>query len=229
MPEPAEIFAAELQKIEADLLKKLPSILSGIDKLSDAEIRQLARELDFYSAIVDSPQYSKALKGLITAYKETTDGVIAEAVKRGVVVDAAIIEDLNVLMELDLKTVLGRARTYADELQSEMFRHIVSGDSPADIVSAVAANTSLAPYQANVAVGDALSRFDRASHFKIFEDVKDVRYTYVGPLDDRTRDECRQTIENEPEGGYTPEGLLGAPVDPVDGGGFNCRHHWRVV
>ena len=57
--------------------------------------------------------------------------------------------------------------------------------------------TKLADYQLNVAVDTAIKTFDDSARYQVFKG-QDVRWTYFGPNDSRTRDECKQTILNEP-------------------------------
>ena len=52
---------------------------------------------------------------------------------------------------------------------------------------------------------------------------KTTKYVYIGPVDDRTRDEC---LDMASAGALTLEQIISqfgeAPL--IDGGGFNCRH-----
>jgi hypothetical protein len=70
-------------------------------------------------------------------------------------------------------------------------------------------------------------QFDDIARHKVFEG-EDIRWTYVGPIDDRTRDICMDTVSNEPDKGYTEAEVLASNTPFGDRGGFNCRHSWMV-
>ena len=55
-----------------------------------------------------------------------------------------------------------------------------------------------------------------------------TKYVYIGPVDEKTRDECLQMAS---AGRLTLEQIksqFGEAV-LVDGGGFNCRHKWEIA
>lgn len=79
----------------------------------------------------------------------------------------------------------------------------------------------------NVAVDTAIKTFDDTARYQVFKG-QDVRWTYFGVLDDRTRDICRETIENEPAEGYTEEEVNNSKTPFGFRGGFNCRHSWTL-
>ena len=55
-----------------------------------------------------------------------------------------------------------------------------------------------------------------------------TKYIYIGPLDDRTRDEC---LEYANAGELTEAQIEsnGWSASLSDGGGFNCRHKWEIA
>ena len=57
---------------------------------------------------------------------------------------------------------------------------------------------------------------------------KNTKYVYIGPVDDRTRDECLEQIA---EGEMTHSEIISKFGEAVleDGGGFNCRHKWEIA
>ena len=79
----------------------------------------------------------------------------------------------------------------------------------------------------NVAVNDGFRQFDNLARHKVFEG-EDVRWTYVGPLDDVTRDECATTLGDEPDKGYTEAEVMASLTPFGVRGGFNCRHDWMI-
>ena len=110
--------------------------------------------------------------------------------------------------------------------QDRIFQNLYNGRSASDIVTLLS-NTKLTDYQLNVAVDTSIKTFDDSARYKVFEG-QDVRWTYFGVLDDRTRDICRETILNEPPEGYTEEQVLNSKTPFGLRGGFNCRHSWTL-
>ena len=83
-------------------------------------------------------------------------------------------------------------------------------------------------YQLEAALNTAMSSYSRIVTKIMMESLPpNQKYIYVGPIDDRTRDECIRywsagaktlaEIQNEGWG----ESL-------VVGGGVNCRHQWTI-
>jgi len=63
---------------------------------------------------------------------------------------------------------------------------------------------------------------------KDFYDKVDVQlFQYMGPRDDRTRDECRATL-NDPRNltGWTRAEIEASQTPFIERGGWNCRHEW---
>jgi hypothetical protein len=88
----------------------------------------------------------------------------------------------------------------------------------------------LADYQVNALVNTSMRTVSRATFAAGTQDLPDeAKYVYVGPLDDRTRDVCRNALQGQPDDGYTKAEIRGLDVDLINGGGWNCRHDWRVV
>ena len=122
-----------------------------------------------------------------------------------------------------IQTVSVRIRK---KLKNNLFRGIYGNSSIAEITNSIR-NTGLATHQLNVIAYDGIKIFDDMSRYKVFEG-SDVRWTYVGPQDSQTRDECRATKDNEPSKGYTEEEVNSSDTPFGVRGGFNCRHSWEV-
>ena len=113
-------------------------------------------------------------------------------------------------------------------MKKSMFTSIYSGANIRSVVASIA-ETELATYQMNVAVNTGLRQFSDLSRYSVFRG-QDVKWTYVGPQDDRTRDDCKSTHNNEPATGYTEEQVNNDTNTPFGvRGGFNCRHSWMVL
>jgi len=225
--DPVDRFMNQIVNIEKGLLDDLKEIAKGLDKLTDAELVNVARELDFFQELLDRG-YTNAVNGLMDAYEGKIEEIAKEAAKRGIVtVKGPTIDQIQILQNLEAESLLGKASQYANELKDGLFKGIVAGERPSDIVGRLVETVKLETHQLNVSVHDGFRQFDDLSRHKVFEG-EDVRWTYVGPLDATTRDICRETIANEPSKGYTEAEVNSSSTPFGVRGSFNCRHSWMV-
>ena len=71
----------------------------------------------------------------------------------------------------------------------------------------------------------AMTNYQQQVIFAMAEDLpEDQRYTYSGPLDNKTRPLCREIIAAQPLTRQQIESIF--PGSFVDRGGYNCRHLW---
>ncbi len=228
MPDPVETFASQIGKLETALFADLNKIAQRLDSLSDTELITVIRELNFFQELLDRG-YEEAVNGLMDAYEGQLSSIVKEARDRGIrTIKGATVEQLELLQELDTRALLGNANAFANNLTEGLFSGIVAGESPSAIVSRLAGTVNLETHQLNVAVHDGFRKFDDIARHKVFEG-EDVRWTYVGPMDEVTRDECLNTILNEPAKGYTEAEVSSSNTPFGDRGGFNCRHSWMVI
>lgn len=226
MPNPVERFSSQIGKVEASLYADLGKIASQLNQLSDTELINIIREVNFFQDLLDRG-YADAVNGLIDSYGDNLSKIVKEARKRGIRdIGGATVSQLELLQELDTRTLLGNASSFSERLTNELFSGIVSGEGISSIVNRLS-ETKLLPHQLNVAVYDSFKQFDDLARYKVFEGA-DVTWTYIGPIDDRTREVCRKTIENEPKSGYTEEKAASSDTPFGVRGGFNCRHSWMV-
>ena len=217
----------QIKNVEQRLLDDLRRVAQELDKFSATELIQIARELDFFQELLDKG-YSNAVNGLMVAYEKDLIRINEEAVARGVKqVAGASVAQLQLLQDLEVESLLGKASAYANDLKDGLFKGIISGERPSAIVNRLAETINLETRQLNVAVADGIRQFDDLARQKVFENI-DVYWTYVGPQDERTRDICRETKQNEPTRGYTKEQVQSSKTPFGIRGQFNCRHSWEV-
>jgi len=225
--DPVNRFMTQIKNVEQRLLDDLRRVAQELDKFSDTELIQIARELDFFQELLDKG-YSNAVNGLMVAYEKDLIRINEEAVARGVKqVAGASVAQLQLLQDLEVESLLGKASAYANDLKDGLFKGIISGERPSAIVNRLAETINLETRQLNVAVADGIRQFDDLARQKVFENI-DVYWTYVGPQDERTRDICRETKQNEPTRGYTKEQVQSSKTPFGIRGQFNCRHSWEV-
>lgn len=94
----------------------------------------------------------------------------------------------------------------------------------------LAATRELSEAQANVLTNTSLRTFSRSVFAKGTEILpEDTGYWYDGPRDNKNRPECRWVLEKQTDKGLTRAEIAASPVDMVSGGGWGCRHRFRVV
>ena len=216
-----EDFIEEITLLERSFEKDLDRLIIQLRSMSDSELIIATRELNFFQELIDQG-YGKALDNFDSNYTELLNASLTEARRRGVpALAGASVEGLETLRDLEYTRLLGRARTYADELKNNLFRGIYGNSSIAEITNSIR-NTGLATHQLNVIAYDGIKIFDDMSRYKVFEG-SDVRWTYVGPQDSQTRDECRATKDNEPSKGYTEEEVNSSDTPFGVRGGFKAK------
>lgn len=217
----------QIQNVEKRLLNDLQVIAQRMDTLTDTELVAIAKELDFFQELLDSG-YTNAVNGLMEAYEDQIADIATEAARRGITtVQGATIEQLQLLQDLEAENLLGKATTYANDLKDGLFKGIVSGERPSQIVARLSETINLETHQLNVSVTDGIRQFDDVARHKVFEG-EDVRWEYVGPADELTRDSCLNTLIEQPSNGYTESQVNSSKTPFGSRGGFNCRHSWMI-
>ena len=231
MASASENFMSALGGIQNKLNAQLPTLASRLSRLSDDELAILARELDFFQEL-NRLGYSDALNDLMNEYDNTASKVFEQARSRGLQVQVATAQNLELIKELDATTLLGRARDFSSRYKSELLRGVIAGESGRQIANRLTTTlgTELTSANLNLIVNDSFAKFSNSATFKAFADEPQTRYRYVGILDNNTRDICREVLEDSQNSqGYTMEEIFDLPVGFDDRGGFNCRHDWVVV
>lgn len=221
-----DAFISEIQRADNKFKKDLNKVVSSFSKMSDTELISSMSQLNLLNEIGESG-YAQALNRLEGEYAKLLESAIKEAERRGVTsLSGPGLQGLEVLKDLNTEQLINQVGTYADTLKTQLFQNLYAGLPPDQIVSSLA-GTELATYQLNVSTYTGIKTFDDMARYKVFEGT-DVKWTYFGPLDDRTRDTCKNTINNEPKAGYTAEEVLKLDTPFGTRGGFNCRHSWEV-
>ena len=231
MASASENFMSALGGIQNKLNDQLPTLAGRLSRLSDDELAILARELDFFQEL-NRLGYSDALNDLMNEYDNTASKVFEQARSRGLQVQVATAQNLELIKELDATTLLGRARDFSSRYKSELLRGVIAGESGRQIANRLTTTigTELTSANLNLIVNDSFAKFSNSATFKAFADEPQTRYRYVGILDNKTRDICREVLEDSQNSqGYTMEEIFDLPVGFDDRGGFNCRHDWVVV
>lgn len=226
-----DFFNKEIANIQQQLIDKLDNLVAGLTKVSDTELMQLAKQIDFFQEM-DRLGYGRLLQRVSDAYDNQIASIFSELSKRELgKVSAASIETLQQLRDFEMTYLTGQARQYADQLKNAMLRGIVTGQTNKQIMSGLARGFGVGTYisssETSFLIGDAFRRFSRVSTAKAYQDFPKTKFVYDGPFDSKTREVCQRALK---EGELTQEQInsLGY-VDFGSGGGYNCRHRWSKV
>ena len=222
-------FISDIKLVEKNFNKKLYTGVRGLSKLSETELINSIAQLNLFNELIEEG-YGEALDNLENEYGKLLQQAIREAERKGIrALTGPGVQGLEVLKDLNTQTLLGKARDHSNLLTTQIFQNLYGGIQVSQIISGLEA-IPLASHQLNVATYTGIKTFDDMARYKVFEGA-DVRWTYFGPLDDRTRKECRKTIELEKKSfkkGFTEKQVSDLDTPFGERGGFNCRHSWQI-
>ena len=219
-------FISEIGTLESSFNSNLSRVVDGLSGLSDRQLIDAIGQLNLFDELINAG-YGDALNNLENGYGELLQDSIALAQSRGIAFTVGEgLQGLQTLQELNTADLLGEAQAHSTKLTNLIFQNLYNG-RPSNEVVDLLTQTKLADYQLNVAVDTAIKTFDDTARYQVFKG-QDVRWTYFGPNDTRTRDICKQTILNEPAEGYTEEEVNNLKTPFGFRGGFNCRHSWTL-
>ena len=119
-------------------------------------------------------------------------------------------------------------RTISGHIRTQVSKGLQVGLTAQQITEGVI-NSSISNAQIQTLVNTTLNTYSRQVTNQMMENAPaTTKYVYVGPVDDRTRDEC---LDMAAEGEITESEILTKFGEAVlaDGGGFNCRHKWEIA
>jgi len=226
-------YQKDMEKIQKKLLNKIEKVLAGLVVLDDAGLAQAFQQIDFVDDLtkLGFPALLEKVKGSYD--KQVVTAITGLGVAQRSKQTVAAVQAIEVLALLDLSTISSGVTRYANELKTSMFRGLLTGASSKSIMEGLTATYGvgkvLSSKQQVALLNDSFARFARTTTAKLFEDVPEQKFEYVGPNDEVTRDVCQATLDMQGEGMTIAEIESEAPVSFADGGGFNCRHEWIPV
>jgi len=226
-------YQKDMEKIQKKLLNKIEKVLAGLVVLDDAGLAQAFQQIDFVDDLtkLGFPALLEKVKGSYD--KQVVTAITGLGVAQRSKQTVAAVQAIEVLALLDLSTISSGVTRYANELKTSMFRGLLTGASSKSIMEGLTATYGvgkvLSSKQQVALLNDSFARFARTTTAKLFEDVPEQKFEYVGPNDEVTRDVCQATLDMQGEGMTIAEIEAEAPVSFADGGGFNCRHEWVPV
>ena len=116
----------------------------------------------------------------------------------------------------------------AAELKNLLSTGAISGMADSEILNQLSKVTT-SKHAAQAMLNTKLNTLSRVATNTMMKDAPaDTKYLYVGPVDDRTRDECLFMASADRLTESEIISQFGAAV-LTDGGGFNCRHKWEIA
>ena len=228
-----DFYKKDMEKIQTQLLKKIEKVLGGMTVLDDAGLATAFKQINFVDELnaLGFPALLAKVKGSYDKNALKTFALLKGKQRTRQAATAG--QAVEILSILDLTTISAGVTRYANELKTAMFRGLLTGQSSASIIegltSTYGVGRALSSKQQVALLNDSFARFTRTTTAKLFEDVPEQKFEYIGPDDEVTRDVCAETLALQGEGLTADEIESITPVSFADGGGFNCRHEWIPV
>lgn len=226
-----DFYNKEIQNIQQQLIDKLDNLVVGLGTLSDTELMQIAKQIDFFDEM-EKLGFTKLMNRVGKTFDDEIARVFAELSKRELgQVSAASIDALRELKNFEMTYLTNGVRQYSDQLKTAMLRGIITGESNIQIMNNINTTFGVGTYisssETSFLINDAFSRFSNASRAKAYEEFPEVKFQYIGTNDDKTRDVCKRALQEEPLTRKEIDAL--GYVSFTDRGGYNCRHDWVRV
>ena len=119
-------------------------------------------------------------------------------------------------------------RNIASNIRTQVAQGLQAGLSAKQITDQLA-QSSISTAQMQTVVNTTLNTYSRMVTNQMMDIApNNTKYVYIGPVDDRTRDEC---LDMASAGELTLSQIQSEYGEAVliDGGGFNCRHKWEIA
>lgn len=226
-----DFYNKEIANIQEQLLDKLDNLVVGLGQVTDTELMQIAKQIDFF-AEMETLGFTKLMNRVGKTFDDEIARVFGELSKRELgAVSVASIETLKELKKFEMTYLTNGVRQYSDQLKTAMLRGIITGETNAQIMAGLQTGFGVGNFisssETSFLINDAFSRFSNTSRAKAFEEFPDIKFQYIGPSDNKTRDVCQRALQEPP---LTREEInsLGY-IDFGNRGGYNCRHDWVRV
>ena len=226
-----DFYKKDMEKIQTQLLKKIEKVLGGLTVLDDAGLATAFKQINFVDELnaLGFPALLAKVKGSYDKNAIKSFDLLKATQRTRQV--ATAVQAVEILSILDLTTISAGVTRYANELKTAMFRGLLTGQSAASIMEGLTetygVGRALSSKQQVALLNDSFARFSRTTTAKLFQDVPEQKYEYVGPDDEVTRDEC---VTGLVAGELTADQIPTETDTTMEGGGgFNCRHEWVPV
>ena len=212
----SEQIAALVDKAKADLLTDLYNIKRT---MTLGEFIEIVSTIDIEGTLKSKLQ--KATSVFANAHRGVLESTIGFAN-----IDSRLLTGFATLNEQLFDSSI--IRTISGHIRTQVVKGVQAGLSITEIVASVT-DASISNAQMQTLVNTSLNTYSRQVTNQMMDIApSNTKYVYIGPVDEKTRDECLQMAS---AGRLTLDQIksqFGEAV-LVDGGGFNCRHKWEIA
>ena len=209
-------FAKRVEAIKAATVDYVYNLGQG---LSRQELAVLVSEIDF-TALVNELGYVSNVDKMVGSYVNILKGLDPIAPLSE--------EVLQALAQTDRAFYLAKGGDLANTMKQELTRGALLGSTRSQMKTALTELSGYRPDQIETLIDTSQRVFSRSVTAAMADELPDdTKYVYVGALDDKTRDICLEML--------SAGALTMAEIDAqfpgafIEGGGFNCRHQWRIA
>ncbi|MFN3269911.1 MAG: hypothetical protein ACK42G_04930 [Candidatus Kapaibacteriota bacterium] len=219
----------ELNELAVEFAKKYFN--KNFAKLSATEKLRVVMQADFYKDLFADKRIAGKFENIKKRFESELLNIVSLGEKFGVKkISKLTVDNLALLYEIDATWILGSAQSYADMLRSTLIKSVVAGLDNREILKQIE-TIPLMDYQKRVAINQSFINYRNLILEKTFGNT-DIRFRFVGPNDEKTREVCRKALENQKEEGYTMDEIKAGELEGIDWynlGGFNCRHYFEPI
>ena len=158
-----DFYTKEIENIQQQLLDKLDNLVSGLQQLSDTELIQIAKQIDFFEEM-DKLGYGKLINKVGQTYDDEIAKIYAQLSEKQLEsVPAASIQTLTELKNFELDYLRGNAKQYAEQLKTAMLRGIITGETNRQIINRISRGFGVGRFisssEASFFLNDAFATF----------------------------------------------------------------------
>ena len=209
-------FAKRVEAVKQATVEYVYNLGQG---LSRQELATLVGNIDF-TALVNELGYVSSVEKLTASYVNILSGLDPLA--------PVSEEVLQALVNTDRAFYLSKGGDLANTMKQELTKGALLGTGKKQMKEAIKDLSGYRPDQIETIVDTASQVFSRSVTAAMADELPDeTKYRYVGADDDKTRPICREMLDSG--------ALTMAEIDSqfpgafIEGGGFNCRHQWRIA
>ena len=118
----------DLAAIKTELVNKVNRLLPRLETLSETQLIELSKSLDFFQE-AKRLGYDNIAKEFEAGINKEVASTLKKAGQFGVSLGDLNLESLQLIMDLELESIVSENRALANQLKKEVFRGLVTGES----------------------------------------------------------------------------------------------------
>jgi hypothetical protein len=137
------------------------------------------------------------------------------------------IQAFDQLAEANMQRLLDSSRAAISDLRRFSIESLLEGRTPGQIISGFSEIFEGTRRRLETEIYTAIRSMGASLDLTLAKNAGIEKYIYLGPADDKTREVCLETLDDErQETGWTLEEINTSETPFIDRGGWNCRHRW---